>query len=309
MKKLSLISFLVFGPSVLFSMKPSDLLIKAVAQNNVFNARKLLDQGVNANTVEGTEELRFPVLIMAIHRKNIDMVRLLLDHGADVNALEIVGTLYTPALSEAIVTKNPDINIIKLLLDHGANVDLPDKNGNTPLMFAVMWGHNEIAVLLIDNGADVNAKDKLGYTALIFAVQKNNLPLVKLLIKNGVEVNNRTRLRDTALKCALENGNFGIIRLLLNAMSKRINESPNPEELIKFVDADIKKALKGIVLKKSRSIELLKVFHMFARRHPEEFPGLEKEINQLMNQALVKRAAGRKEETFKETMHYQRTLR
>ena len=180
-------------------------------------------------------------------------------------------------------------------------------------------------------GADVNAIDSFGWTVLMHAIEEGKLDKVKLLLEKGAYLNSVSFFGKTALN-SVHTGE--VFQLLLNQMSRILNAAAyfeadhviNEEvkESIKNIDftgidtigmlyevlnQHIQDALDSIYLEDLRSIEILKSFHMFARRHPEEFPGLEKEINQLMNQALVKRAAGRKEETFKETMHYQRTLR
>lgn len=46
----------------------------------------------------------------------------------------------------------------------------PDEDGATPLMFAAIGGHLQIAQLLIDKGANVDSQDKIsGWTALMQA--------------------------------------------------------------------------------------------------------------------------------------------
>ena len=46
----------------------------------------------------------------------------------------------------------------------GADVNSKDNYGNTPLHYAVLGGHTEIAELLIAEGADVNARRDDGMT-------------------------------------------------------------------------------------------------------------------------------------------------
>mgnify|MGYP000480537135 FL=1 len=59
--------------------------------------------------------------------------------------------------------------IAELLIAKGADVNAKNSVGQTPLQFAAGYGHKEIAELLIDNGADVNVKDDDGETPLDFA--------------------------------------------------------------------------------------------------------------------------------------------
>ena len=119
--------------------------------------------------------------------KAIDIARLLLDKGANVNAQlkrrppyrnvpqdrggdSILSQGATPLLRAA---RAGDAPMVALLLKHGALVDLPSKEGVTPLMAAagvefgtrVTRGRNRTdegvlatMKLLIDAGADVNAR-------------------------------------------------------------------------------------------------------------------------------------------------------
>ena len=61
------------------------------------------------------------------------------------------------------------------LANEGANVNLPDEDGVTPLMFAVIIkDHVECVNELIKRGADVNVPDKEdGETLFRFAVKRN----------------------------------------------------------------------------------------------------------------------------------------
>ncbi len=56
------------------------------------------------------------------------------------------------------------------LLDEGHDVNLCDKNGRTPLMYAAMSGSFYTVMTLRKRGADTAAKDSLGYNAYLAAV-------------------------------------------------------------------------------------------------------------------------------------------
>lgn len=56
------------------------------------------------------------------------------------------------------------MEIASLLLEHGANVDVQDKSGWTPLMFASMNGHAGIALLLVQNGASLDMQETTGFS-------------------------------------------------------------------------------------------------------------------------------------------------
>lgn len=74
---------------------------------------------------------------------------------------------------------------ILALLQNGVDVNLSDKNGQTPLMWAVWQGNNNLVKLLLLNGADVNIADQQGWTALRYAEELEE-PEIAELLKNGV---------------------------------------------------------------------------------------------------------------------------
>jgi len=91
----------------------------------------------------------------------------------------------TDALFRATVEGNTDM-VRSLLSSPGANVNATDERGNTPLLEAARYGHEDICRLLIAAGADLKAKDKDGKTALMLAVQNNHDDVVRVLKQAGV---------------------------------------------------------------------------------------------------------------------------
>eukprot|EP00043_Microstomoeca_roanoka_P020328 m.244374 g.244374 ORF g.244374 m.244374 type:complete len:1483 (+) comp17147_c7_seq2:978-5426(+) len=75
------------------------------------------------------------------------------------------------ALHVACRMENPQ-ELISALLAHGADPNVPDRLGQTPLMYAVVAGLPAAVRSMIDHGANVNAKTKRsGQTALHLAVR------------------------------------------------------------------------------------------------------------------------------------------
>lgn len=79
---------------------------------------------------------------------------------------------WTPLL--AAVFSN-STNVIPDLLDAGADINLAAKDGETPLMMALIRGDDSVGLVkyLIDKGADLSRKDNLGQTVIDLA---NSLP-------------------------------------------------------------------------------------------------------------------------------------
>jgi ankyrin repeat protein len=93
-------------------------------------------------------------LIPASERGHVEIVRELLTHSdVDVNHVNNLGWT---ALLEAIVLSDGGAKhqqIVQLLIDHRADVNLPDKDGVTPLQHARNRGYDTIAGFLQRAGA------------------------------------------------------------------------------------------------------------------------------------------------------------
>ena len=72
-------------------------------------------------------------------------------------------------------------DIAELLIRYGAEIDQQHGNGGTALMFAAMFGRNELVKLLVDNGADIHLVEKNGLSASELALHQNNLKALELL--------------------------------------------------------------------------------------------------------------------------------
>jgi uncharacterized protein len=68
-------------------------------------------------------------------------------------------------------------------------INAQDVRGRTALMYAIVYGYNDIAQTLIPYcGSSINLKDKDGYTALGYAAQKGDKELIKILLKYGAGI-------------------------------------------------------------------------------------------------------------------------
>ena len=90
----------------------------------------------------------------------------------------------TDALFRATIEGNTDM-VKSLLSSPGADVNATDERGNTPLLEAARYGHEDICRVLIAAGADIKAKDKDGKTALMLAIQNNHDDVVRVLKQAG----------------------------------------------------------------------------------------------------------------------------
>lgn len=93
----------------------------------------------------------------------------------------------TPApLMVAVKEGKPDV--VKALLSAGdVNVNITDGQGNTPLIEAARFGHNEIVRTLIARGAALEGKNLSGDTALSLATTNGHDEVVKVLKEAGAK--------------------------------------------------------------------------------------------------------------------------
>jgi uncharacterized protein len=92
-------------------------------------------------------------LIPASERGHVETVRTLIEAGVDVDHVNKLGWT---ALLEAIILGKGGTNhqqIVQLLVDAKANVNLPDRDGVTPLQHAWERGYSGIARILVAAGA------------------------------------------------------------------------------------------------------------------------------------------------------------
>src|SRR5262245_51641464 len=71
-------------------------------------------------------------------------------------------------------------DIAEILLKSGAKKDAVDSYQRSPLIWATLNNHPDVARLLIDAGCDINWYDERGNSALSGAAENNDLELVQL---------------------------------------------------------------------------------------------------------------------------------
>ncbi len=74
---------------------------------------------------------------------------------------------------KALLKDNPDLVFSK------------DNNGNPPLHWAALWGHEDVAEALLAGKAGVNAEAKDGLTPLAYAVLFGRMHVPELLRLHG----------------------------------------------------------------------------------------------------------------------------
>jgi len=93
--------------------------------------------------------------------------------------------------------------IAQILIEHGADVNAKDHdNGMTPLNIATIYGKDKVALVLIKHGADVNPKTNNGLTPLHYAAAHGKDKVARTLIEHGADVNAKANNGKTPLDLA-----------------------------------------------------------------------------------------------------------
>jgi ankyrin repeat protein len=118
------------------------------------------------------------------------------------------------ALHEAAYAGN--LEEVNRLLEEGIAVDVLDREGRTPLMWASFNGHTAVNALLLAKGAAINTREMNGRTALMYASSGPFAGTVGLLLEKGADVNLQgTAEGFTALMTAAAEGQVEVVRVLL----------------------------------------------------------------------------------------------
>lgn len=144
----------------------------------------------------------------AVISKNVESIKAFLSSSSDLDEIKIDGE--HPV---AHIIKD-DMAFAQELIKLGASADVIDKNGYTPLMYAVIRQDNDFLDLLLKKKVYLNEVDKKGRTAIMYAAIKNNLYAAKKLIGHRADIYKSKDEKWTAYKYAKEMKHNEIAELL-----------------------------------------------------------------------------------------------
>ncbi len=188
------------------------LLIKSIRLAShifMFNmnlATKVLESGARVNDTAPDGQTALHLVCKSSYESVSRILTLLLEKGADVNAkdkngltpLHVVAEFGSALVLEKLLEKRPDINaqtktiketplfmacthnnieIVRTLLAAGANPNIPDKDGDTPLLW--LSENTESLDDVGDNNNDENDEQ--------WAIIETSVDIVKLLVASGAD--------------------------------------------------------------------------------------------------------------------------
>lgn len=154
-------------------------LMKAVKNNDLAQARQLIQQGADINAADSSGD--YP-LIMAAYLGHTEILKALLEAGADVTVLD-PGMKATALHAAAYAGRTESA---RLLIEYHIDIDKRGPyNGYTALHDAVWQNNIETAKVIVAGGADLTIKSNSGETPLEFARSRRHSELIKLLEAKG----------------------------------------------------------------------------------------------------------------------------
>jgi len=186
---------LICSQSLIFAQSADQIadFTKASQFDDVKEVQSLIKAGVSPNILDPKGN---PMLIVAIRDKSLKVIDLLLSNPAiDPNLPNQNGE--SPLMIASI---EGELSMVEaLVLKNKAEVN---KAGWTPLHYACSTGQLGIAQFLISNGAKVNAMSPSGTTPLMMSVSSGNDYLIKFLLDNGADIRMRNHEGFSAIDVA-----------------------------------------------------------------------------------------------------------
>jgi len=203
-----------------------DPITKMIENNQVEMFKFLMDKGMKVHPGSGSRQ---SPLLTAIQKGNDEMANCILERnpallGDSRNAsrifsqilnmtwqnqnklsIESLDKLLTKLSSKGFDIKtiadnqvqsfvrNENLPMVKLLVKHGADINTKDREGRTPIWFAIENNDSKMVKLLLQNKAEINyVTGNLKRSPLMLAFsdfRKRNMNVFKLLLDHGADVN------------------------------------------------------------------------------------------------------------------------
>ena len=161
--------------------------------------------GLTSRAQEGLDQERVDInkfFIRTIGSGDVQTVQALLDQAVDVDTQNRFGD---SALMVAIYYNHEQI--VQILLDAGADFDFQNPDGMTPLMVAstdVVPGRDTIVTELLQKGADSSARNNDGDTALDIAIKSHQRNVSSFATMDPEQLHPMDDARLTKLKAPLD---------------------------------------------------------------------------------------------------------
>lgn len=171
-------------------------LLTAAASGDADLARKLIKEGADPQARDSAGRTGMHLAVgqseYSYGNKTRELIAMFLNRGLDVNDRDGGGATIlhhaTQDTSYSVGSKIQD------LIDFGADINARDRDGRTPLHWAVIKGGRQDHVKqLLESGADIEASDEKGMTALHHAAARGDESVIKALLRAGADIEAETK--------------------------------------------------------------------------------------------------------------------
>lgn len=226
---------------------------EAVRHNHYEALDAMLKKGINVNLTQDKPSIAGTTLLhMACEHVYPKLVKMLMDAGADdtlkneheetpahiavskkigykkvsdeeriemLQALEHVDIPGRNGTTPLMVIQDPQlflsIALTPVLIEKGADVNRADNNGNTALMLHTFWYcYKDVIKAMVKAGYNINARNQNGDTVLHYVLKNKGSEMAVYLIKKGADVNIANEKQVTPAQIAVENGLDEILSFL-----------------------------------------------------------------------------------------------
>ncbi|HYR90985.1 MAG TPA: ankyrin repeat domain-containing protein [Terriglobia bacterium] len=269
-------------------------LLAVARTGNVKAAELLVKYGA---TVDARERWGGQTALMwAAARRHPQMIQFLISKGADVNARSIDRDYQRHVTAEGrpksldsggltpllYAARENCLACVKVLLDNHADIDLPDPDGASPLLVAIMNVNWDLAKQLILTGADVNQWDIYGEAPLFTAIGLRNqlsgghasidplnetdgLTIVRMLLERGANPNMQLFFRPANVRGSTNTrGSTPLIRAATNADLDVIKLLLEYRADVNLIMADRQTAIMAALAgraSEAQALEMIRVLH------------------------------------------------
>jgi len=162
------------------------------------------------------------VLHEAVEKEDLMSVKAILEGGSDPNIPDIDGK--TPLLI-AVISGNPEM--VRLLLSHNADPFYDGFHDIPVFLASAFFGQLELVRFFMKMGFDmVHYRSAWGDTALSYASKRGFPAIVRLLVSSGSNVNIKNCYGVSPLMIAVNQGNIACCSILLSA-GANVNDTDN----------------------------------------------------------------------------------
>lgn len=192
-------------------------LLWAIVQNQIACFDLLVSRGADLFACAHKPDVGgLTPLYLAIKMNRPDFIRRLIETKPTLLFLQLQD--WHGALSYSVI--NEHIDCLRILLAHLELLDLPDLQGRTPLMMAVLMERSDFVEALLDAGANSESACVKGRTPLFIAAENGCLEMVELLVSRGADIYTRDAKNRDIMDAATSECRAVIEQAHLHAKSK-----------------------------------------------------------------------------------------